>query len=174
MYFRVLNKYLFTSYYSFFVRYMTMLHCHQWVAWGDSTLVKNVSFQSCFPFNQYFFLLVWLRHHNHSIVLLKFNLFLPVFWLSPTAPRAFELLTRFKRSQFGTDLRQCFIYLSFLFVFLLLFLFHLICHWLEWGDADWRKLTIQADVLAEIHIYRCLNANVSHTTLTYRHITKHI
>ena len=26
---------------------------------------------------------------------------------APTAPRAFELLTRFKRSQFGTDLRQC-------------------------------------------------------------------
>ena len=30
----------------------------------------------------------------------------PVFG-APTAPRAFELLTRFKRSQFGTDLRQC-------------------------------------------------------------------
>ena len=42
-----------------------------------------------------------------TIVLLKFiYLFLPVFG-APTAPRAFELLTRFKRSQFSTDLRQC-------------------------------------------------------------------
>ena len=34
------------------------------------------------------------------------DLFLPVFG-APTAPRAFELLTHFKQSQFGTDLRQC-------------------------------------------------------------------
>ena len=35
-------------------------------------------------------------------------------------------------------------------------------------------MTIQADVLAEIHFSRRLNANISHATLTNRHITKHI
>ena len=34
-------------------------------------------------------------------------LYLYLVFGAPTAPRAFELLTRFKRSQFGTDLRQC-------------------------------------------------------------------
>ena len=47
--------------------------------------------------------LVWLR--QLLIFLSLLYLFLPIFG-APTAPRAFELLTGFKRSQFGTDLRQ--------------------------------------------------------------------
>ena len=46
---------------------------------------------------------------NHTIDLLKLTLFISLFLVfgAPTAPRAFELLTHFKWSQFGTDLRQC-------------------------------------------------------------------
>ena len=71
-------------------------------------------------------LLVWLHH-------LKFTLFIysyPVFG-APTAPRAFELLTHFKRSQFGTDLRQCscfsdFFLFSFFFYHRFYFLYFVI------------------------------------------------
>ena len=54
----------------------------------------------------------WMRGINCKALLIKalykcspFTIY-PVFG-APTAPRAFELLTRFKRSRFGTDLRQC-------------------------------------------------------------------
>ena len=41
---------------------------------------------------------------------------------APTAPRAFEPLTRFKRSQFGTDLRQCSCRSDFLSFFITVFI----------------------------------------------------
>ena len=73
---------------------------------------------------------------------------------------------------FGTDLRQCsisfFLYHSFYSVYFPI-------------DLNGKMLIgenkshdYSATVLVEIHITSCLNANVSHTTLTYRHITKHI
>ena len=46
------------------------------------------------------------NYENWAYHLLVWLLSIPVFG-GPTAPRAFELLARFKRSQFGTDLRQC-------------------------------------------------------------------
>ena len=131
-----------------------------------------------------FVLLVWLLSNivDDAITLLFFLSLLysyPVFG-APTAPRAFELLTHFKRSQFGTDLRQCSgfsdsvsIFLSF--VITLFISFNLPLTWMgRCWLAKTNHMTIQADVVAEIHISCCLNANVSHTTLTYRHITKHI
>ena len=43
------------------------------------------------------------------------------FFGAPTAPRAFELLARFKRSQFGTDLRQCSCFSDSVSIFLSLY-----------------------------------------------------
>ena len=48
-------------------------------------------------------------------------LFFPVFG-TPTAPRAFELFTRFKRSRFSTDLRQCSCFSDTVSIFLSLFI----------------------------------------------------
>ena len=97
-----------------------------------------------------------------------------------TAPRALELLTRFKRSQFGTDLRQCSCFsdseatslsLSISFFLHSIFVIELNGEMLigENSSHDY-----SATVHVEIHISSCLNANVSHTILTYRHIKQHI
>ena len=53
--------------------------------------------------------LLWLLLIAVAITLLFFIslLYSYPFFGAPTAPRAFELLTRFKWSHLGTDLRQC-------------------------------------------------------------------
>ena len=102
------------------------------------------------------------------------------FFAAPTAPRDFELLTRFKRSQFGTDLRQCACIsdsaapsLSFSIPSFYSLYFPIELNG-EMLIGQNYSHDYSATLLAEMHISSCLNANVSHTTLTYRHITKHM
>ena len=54
------------------------------------------------------------RHVYHWVTFLLISVIASRFFGALTAPRAFELSSRFKRSQFGTDLRQCFVYQEFL------------------------------------------------------------
>ena len=71
--------------------------------------------------------MICMKHNIHLEIYFTVLFFLSLlysypFFGAPTAPRAFELLTRFKWSQFGTDLRQCLCFRNFfLFSF---FFFH--------------------------------------------------
>ena len=92
----------------------------------------------------------------YTIVLLIFTLFIysyPDFG-APTAPRAFELLTRFKRSQFGSDLRQWSCFRNF-FLFSLSFSV---------------TLFIQC-ILPLTWMGRCWLAKTNHMTIQLRYFT---
>ena len=80
----------------------------------------------------------------------------PVFG-TPTAPRAFQLLTRFKWSQFGTDLRQCSCFSDSVSIFLsfcitLFISFNLPLTWMgRCWLAKTNHMTIQADVVIQTY-----------------------
>ena len=118
---------------------------------------------------------------TYSAITLLFFLSLlysyPVFG-APTAPRAFELLAHFNQSQFGTDLRQCScfsdsvsIFLSFFITLFIIFYFPIDLNG-EMLIGENSSHDYSATVHAEIHTSSCLSVNISHTTLTYRHVNK--
>ena len=126
------------------------------------------------PLHQHF---LWC---NPTIVLLTFKLYSYLFFGAPTAHRAFwaidtlqTVTVRYRSQAVLVFQRFCF-YLS-IFLYCSFYSFYFPIYWNgEMLIGVNSSHDYSTTVLAELHISSCLNANVSHTTLTYRHITKHI